>query len=185
MSSKPARRRGPHVAHAAPGVPPEARTDNSACRGWTLVELMMVVAIIGVIVKISVPSIQNTILAYRLSAASASVSAAIQQTRFQSITIGCPYTITFTAGSSTYQVQTQALSGTPPVCAASFSNVGSAVAWTSGGGVSLSPSTTLQFNANGIVTATTGTLSFTLSNGSAATRTITVSGVGNVKVTTP
>ena len=46
-----------------------SRSDRRDCRGWTLLELMVVVAILGVLVKISVPTIQNTILAYRLGAA--------------------------------------------------------------------------------------------------------------------
>ena len=161
------------------------KAKKASCRGGTLIELMAVVAIMGLLVKISLPSIQNTILAYRLSAAASSVAAGIQQTRYQAVMVGCSYSIAFTAGTTTYQVQSQAISGTPPVCAGSFSNVGSAIPWTTGGGVSLTPSTTLQFSPNGIVTATTGTLSFTLSNGSASTRTVTVSGVGNVKVTSP
>lgn len=186
MSRQPARHCGPHGLHVAPGDPGVARTVNSASRGWSLIELMVVVAIIGVIVKISLPSIQNTILAYRLSAAASSVAAAIQQTRYKAIQVGCKYTIAFTQTSTTYQVQTQAISGTPPACASTFTNVGPAIPWTTGGGVRMTPSTTLQFDPGGIVTATTGSLSFTLSNGNAtANRTITVSGVGNVKVTTP
>jgi len=184
MSNKPARGSGPHAVDAGPGNGRVARTGNSASRGWSLLEMMVVVAIIGVILRISLPSMQRTMLAYRLSAAASSAAAAIQQTRYQAIQVGCPYTIVFTSGSKTYQVQRQNISGTPPVCAATFSNVGAAIPWTTGSGISMSPSTTLQFNANGIVSATTGTLSFQLSNGN-ATRTITVSGVGNVKVTIP
>ncbi len=191
MSSKPVRGCGPRALPAAPGDPPVARSRRSAARGWTLMELLVVVAIIGLILKISLPSIQNTILAYRLSAAASSASGAIQQNRYQSVMIGCPYTIAFTAGSTTYQVQTEAISGTPPVCAGSYTNSGSAVPWTSGGGISVSPSTTFTFTANGIVSASQGgsncamPCAFVLSNTQGATRTITVSGVGNVKVTSP
>jgi len=184
MSRKPARSYGPQVFHTAPGVRGVVRTVHSACRGWTLLELMVVVAILGLLVKIALPTIQRTILNYRLTAAAASVASSIQQTRYQAIQVGCPYTIAFTSTSTSYQVQTEAISGTPPVCASTFTNVGSAIPWATGGGVSMSPSTTLQLNANGIVSATTGTLSFQLSNGN-ATRTVTISGVGNVKVTSP
>jgi len=156
-----------------------------------MMELLVVVAIIGLIVKISLPSIQNTILAYRLSAAGSSISGAIQQNRYQAIMIGCPYTIAFTSGSTTYQVQTEAISGTPPTCAGTYTNAGSAVTWTSGGGISLGTSTTFTFLANGIASATQGgsncamPCSFQISNTQNATRTISVSGVGNVKVTSP
>ncbi len=163
-------------------------------------ELLVVVAIIGLMFKIAMPRIQNTLLNYRLGAAAASVAGAIQQTRYQAIMNGCYYTIAFTAGSTTYQVQTQAISGTPPVCATNadtspnFTNVGVAIPWTTGGGVSVLSSTTLQFSASGIVGPPPGgtaqlvpcapNCSFQLSNGN-ATRTVTISGVGNVKVTSP
>ena len=185
MSREPTRRCGWRVFQTPAPQVPVSKSHTPECRGWTLLELMVVVAIMGVLVKISLPTVQNTILAYRLSAAASSVAAAIQGTRYQAVMVGCPYTIAFNANSTTYQVQTEAISGTPPACAGSFSNVGSAIPWATDGGVSLTPSTTLQFSPNGTVTATTGTLSLALSNGSAGTRTITVSGVGNVKVTSP
>jgi Tfp pilus assembly protein FimT len=154
---------------------------------------MVVVAIIGVLVKISLPTIQNTILAYRLGAAASSVAAAIQQTRYQAIQVGCPYTIAFTTGSTTYQVQSEQISNTtPPTCAGTFTAAGPATSWaTSGGGISVTSSATFQFSPGGIVTATVGgtncpmPCSFALTNGSPSTRTIVVSGVGYVKVTTP
>jgi prepilin-type N-terminal cleavage/methylation domain-containing protein len=167
-----------------------ARADKPACQGWTLLELMAVVAVIGVMLGLSLPSIQNTILAYRLSAAASSAAAAIQQTRFQAIKVGCKYTIAFTTGSNTYQVQTEDISGTPPVCAASFTNAGSAIPWTSAGSIRVTSSPTLLFDPGGIV-YTQGSppvmctpCSVQVSNGS-ATKTVTISGVGNVKVTSP
>lgn len=177
------------VFQATPGVSPAARTRRSTCRGWTLLELMIAVFVIGVILKISLPRMQTTVLNYRLGSAASSVAGAIQQTRYQAINVGCSYTIAFTAGSTTYQVQTLAISGTPPACAASFSNVGSAISWTSSGGISLASSLTMQFDANGMVRtgsplANCSPCSLQLSNGN-ATRTITVSGVGNVKVASP
>jgi prepilin-type N-terminal cleavage/methylation domain-containing protein len=193
------------------------KPDNSACQGWTLLELTVVVAIMAVLLKISLPTIQNTILVYRLGAAAASAAAGIQQTRYQAIRKGCYYTIAFNAGSTTYHVQTQALKvptgsppGTPPSCAtnadtspnftdATPTNDGTpaVVSWTSGGGVSLASSKTLEFGPSGIVglppspatnplTPCAPSCSFQLQlSHSNATRTVTISGVGNVKVTSP
>ena len=178
-----------------------ARSHRSAARGWTMIELLVAVAIIGLMLKIAMPRVQNSLLNYRLGAATSSVAAAIQQTRYQAIMNGCYYTIAFTAGSTTYQVQTQAISGTPPVCATNgdtsphFTNVGAAIPWTTGAGLSVASSTTLEFGASGIVglppspatnplTPCAPACSFQLSNGN-ATRTVTISGVGNVKVTSP
>jgi len=170
---------------------PVAKNRRSSAAGWTLPEMLLVVAIVGLLLKISLPTIQNTILAFNLSAAGSSVAGAIQQTRYQAIMIGCPYTIAFTAGTKTYQVQTEAISGTPPVCASSYSNVGSAISWSGAAGISLVTSTTFTFLANGTVSATQGgssctmPCSFQLSNTQGSTNTISVSGVGYVKVTSP
>lgn len=153
--------------------------------------MLLVVAIVGLLLKISLPTIQNTILAFDLSAAGSTVAGAISQTRYQAIMIGCPYTIAFTAGSTTYQVQTEAISGTPPVCASSYSNVGNPISWSGEAGISLVTSTTFTFLANGTVSATQGgsncamPCTFQLSNTQGSTNTISVSGVGYVKVTSP
>lgn len=112
------------------------------------------------------------------------MTGAIQSTRYQAVMDGWPYTIAFTASSNSYQIASEPASGTPPTCATSFSNIGTAIPWSSTGDVTISANTTLQFSPNGTVTATTGALSFTLSN-RVTTNTITVSGAGYVKVTSP
>lgn len=211
MWRNPVRSRGPQVFHATPGTPAKARNKNSGCRGWTLVEMMVAVAILGLLLKIAVPRVQTTITNYRLGAAASSAAAAIQQTRYLAIMNGCSYTIAFTAGSgtngvATYQVQYQAIQpGMPPTCATNvdtspkFTNApGGTVAWATGGVVSVVSSTTLEFSPNGIVgvppspatsplapcTPSTAGCRLQLSNGN-ATRTIAVSGAGSVKVTSP
>jgi len=118
---------------------------------------------------------------YHLKAAVAAVSGAIQSTRYNTIMQGCPYTLAFNQSLTSYQVASEPLTGSPPACSATFSNVGGAIPWSSTGDVTMNPSTTLQFSPNGTVTATTGSLSFTLTNGT-STETITVSGAGNVDV---
>jgi len=214
MWRKPARRSGSCAFHApAPEAHAGTKSDNSGCRGWTLLELMVAVMILGLLFAIAVPRIQTTILNYRLGAAASSVAAAIQQTRYQAIVRGCYYTIAFTAGSTTYQVQTQDLTTGTPACvtnadgSAKFTSSGSVpaswtiapVSWaTTGGGISVTSSPTLEFAPSGIAglppspatnplspcTVSTSGCSFQLSNGN-ATRTISISGVGSVKVTSP
>jgi prepilin-type N-terminal cleavage/methylation domain-containing protein len=157
------------------------RAKAPRCGGFTLIESLVAVAIICAMAGFSIPMIRNMIRSYRLTAAASAVSGAIQSTRYQAIMVGCPYTVTFTQTSTTYQIATEPVSGSPPACATSFSNLGGAIPWGSAGDVTMSPSTTLQFSPSGMVTATTGSLSFTLSNG-LSTKTVNVSGVGNVQV---
>lgn len=150
----------------------------------TIIELVVVTAILVVLFAFSLPVIQRTLTNYHLTEASAALSGVIQSTRYQAIMRGCPYTIAFVQNSGNYQIGTQSISGTPPACATNFSNVGAPLPWSTSGDVRLGASTTLQLNPNGTVLATVGSLVLTLTNG-AGTKTITVSGVGNVTVTGP
>ena len=161
--------------------------------GTTLVELLVVVGIISVMLAISVPNFQNSLKSIHLNSATTAVAGAIQSTRFRAIVSGCQYNIAFSQTNTTSQIAGQTLSGTPPSCAATFTNVGSALPWSTSGDVSLIASTTLQFSPNGIVTlssggstpCTSGIACLKLSNGFTTTSTIIVSGVGNVTVTSP
>jgi Tfp pilus assembly protein FimT len=155
--------------------------------GFSLVETLVTIGIIMIVLTMSIPFINNNRRFYHLSQAMTAATGAIQATRYHAIMTGCPYSITFSAATTTYQVQTQVLTGTtPPACPPNeaWSNVGAPTPWAFSKDVSMTPTTTLQFNPNGIVVATAGTTTFTLSNGY-TTNTITVSGVGNVKVTSP
>jgi Tfp pilus assembly protein FimT len=147
----------------------------------TLMELVLGMAVASVLVGIALPLIQNALAIYYLSAAVSAVSGAIQSTRYQAIATGCPYTIAFQPATTTYQVSSEALSGTPPACEPTFSNVEGGIPWSGSAGITVTAATTLQFDPNGSVLATTGSLAFSLTNG-AQTETITVSGVGNVTI---
>ena len=115
----------------------------------------------------------NALRNYRLTAAVASATGAIAATRYQAIMHAYPYNLTFNSTNATYQVASE------PPGATSFTNVGGAVPLSGVGDVTINQTTTLQFNANGTVSATTGTMSFTISNG-LLTKTINVTGVGDV-----
>ena len=145
----------------------------------------MVMTIVLVLATIAIPASENVRKSYKMGVAVASLTGAIQGTRYQAIMRGCSFTVAFTQNGSSYQVAAQTLSGIPPSCSAGFTNVGTPIPWTTGRDVRLtSPSATVQLNPNGMVSATTGSLTMTLSDG-ATTRTIAVSGVGNVTVTIP
>ena len=157
------------------------QTKRHSQRGFTLLELLVVVSIILIVTLMALPSARNAIRSYRLNAATSAVSGVIQSTRYQAIMVGCPYTLTFTTTTMTYQLATQNITGTPPACATSFSNVGSAVPWTTSKEIAIDQNLTLQFNPSGTVVATTGSTTFNLKLGT-MTKAFTVSGVGNVSI---
>lgn len=159
--------------------------------GTTLLELTVVLAIVGVLLAISVPSFQSSLKIAHLSAATTQVRGAILSTRFQAIMQGCPYTIAFYQNNQNYQIQGQTPQNNPPTCTA---NTAVTIPWSTSGDVTLSASTTLQFAPNGIVTLVsggstpcpTGTVAcLILSNGTPTTNTLFISGAGNVTVTSP
>jgi Tfp pilus assembly protein FimT len=149
--------------------------------GFSLVELVVVVAIIMLITAMAIPQARNMMRSYRLNAATASIKSTVQSTRYQAIMVGCPYRVAFTTGSVNYQLSTQAITGTPPACSTSYSNVGGTIPWSTTPEAAISANTTLQFNPNGTVTASTGNSDLSISL-AGVTRSISVSGVGNVTI---
>lgn len=125
-------------------------------RGFSMVELLLVVAVGLILTGIAVPQVKSGMYRYRLNGAVASATWAIQSTRYQALMAGYPYQVVFTKATNEYQIQDL------PTGSASYANVGSAVPL-SGSATSLNQDTTLQFKPNGFVSATTGTLNFTIS----------------------
>jgi Tfp pilus assembly protein FimT len=142
-----------------------------------LVELVLTLAVIGVLAAFALPTTQYALRNYRLTAAVSAATGAITATRFQAIMHAYPYNITFNT-NGTYQVAYE-LPG-----ATSFTNLpGGAVPLAGVGDVAINQATTLQFNANGTVSATTGAMSFTISDPvTMRQHKITVTGVGDVFV---
>jgi prepilin-type N-terminal cleavage/methylation domain-containing protein len=143
-------------------------------RGFTLIELIMVLLVGSVLTAMAIPQVQRGLNNYRLRGAVASATWAIQSTRYQAMQQGYPYRVVFTAATGTYQIQNLPSGAT-------YLNVGTAVPL-SGSVVTMTPDTTIQFRPNGAVLNMVGTLSFTISY-QGTTETITVSNYGNVSVT--
>jgi prepilin-type N-terminal cleavage/methylation domain-containing protein len=150
------------------------RRRASRTRGFTLVEIIMVVLVGSILTAAAIPQVKRGLYNYRLRGAVASATWAIQSTRYQALQAGYPYQVVFTASTGQYQIQNLPTGTT-------YLNVGSAVPL-SGTATTMTPDTTLQFKPNGAVVASVGGLSFTISY-QGTTETITVSNYGNVSVT--
>jgi Tfp pilus assembly protein FimT len=154
-----------------------AKEQRRASHGFTLLEMLLVVAITIVVAAIAVPTFNKVMSTYRLRAAVSSVTGAIQSARYQAISSGYAYQIVLKKTAGTMQVQSD------PNRTGTFANVGNAIPLSSSSiVVVLNADTTLQFRPSGLVQATTGSTTLTLTYG-ANTETITVSNYGNVKVT--
>lgn len=154
-----------------------AGTKPGSIRGFTLLELLLVLLIIGIMTVISMPVVNSVLSTYRLRSAVSSVTGAIQTTRYQAIASGYPYQLVLNAGTATFQVQSD------PNLTGTFANMGNAVPLANSGiPVVLGTNTTLRFRPSGLVTAATGSTTLTLTYGG-KTETITVSNYGNIKVT--
>lgn len=154
--------------------PRQGLRQNSSLAGYSLIELLVVVAIAMVMGAMAIPQVRSAIASYELSAAVDTATGIIQSTRYQAIMHGYPYQVAFSSTNNTFQV----LSEAPP--ATTFSNVGNATP-ISAVPVTLSAATTLQFKGNGAVSATVGGMSFTISY-KGTTKTLTVSNYGSITV---
>ena len=141
--------------------------------GYSFLQIVITFAVVSTLGGMALPTTRNALRNYRLTAAVSAATGAISATRYQAIMYAYPYRITFSSTNATYQLAIE------PPPATSFTNVGSAVPISGVGDVTINQTTTLQFNANGTVSATTGAMSFTISNG-LLTKTISVTGVGDV-----
>jgi type II secretory pathway pseudopilin PulG len=142
-------------------------------RGFSLVELLIVVMITIILTAIAIPRVQSLMYAYRLNSAVAMAKWAIQSTRFQALQSGYHFQTVFTAASANYQIQ-DLPSGT------TYVNVGIAVPLSSWP-ITFSGNTTINFSPNGSVSEPVGTNVFTITY-QGITKTLTVSNYGNVTI---
>jgi prepilin-type N-terminal cleavage/methylation domain-containing protein len=89
---------------------------RTASRGFTMIELAMVMVIALITAGFALPIVQTTVDKYQLKAATASATWAIQSTRFQSLMEGYPYQVTFVGGTGginpTYQIANKTVGAT-------------------------------------------------------------------------
>jgi prepilin-type N-terminal cleavage/methylation domain-containing protein len=152
-------------------------------RGYTLVELLVVLIIAATMTAVALPVLQGSLNNIRLSAAVQSATGAISTTRYQALRYGYPFQLQLNATTLTYQVLSE------PVGAAAFANVGSAIP-ISASKITLNANTTLQFNPSGTVQFITGGAGLSLDAPTftiayaGRTTTVTLSSVGYVTTST-
>ncbi|HXB20416.1 MAG TPA: GspH/FimT family pseudopilin [Candidatus Solibacter sp.] len=154
------------------------RPAPASIRGFSLIELLVTMAIVLIATAIAIPLVGNAVTQYRLKSAVVSATGAIQTSRYRAISSGYPYRVVFNSTNVTYQVQSD------PGSSGTWGNVGGAVPLSTATPITmtLNQDTTLNFKPNGAVTATTGAMNFTLGL-TGKTETITVSNYGSITVT--
>lgn len=152
---------------------PKQYRDRPSNKGFTMLELVVVVTLVVALAAFTVPVVQSTLQNMRLRNAAVSVAMAIQATRFQAIRSGYPFAIEFDPDTNTYQVYQR------PTGTAGFAALGGPVPLASGG--ILKDRTRLEFLPNGMVDATVGSLVLTVSHGS-DTKSVVVSRAGRVQI---
>jgi prepilin-type N-terminal cleavage/methylation domain-containing protein len=156
----------------------------SSARGFTLIELVVVVAIAALLAAMAIPLVQSTLQVYALRSGVSSLTGVIQATRYQAIYHGCPYQLAFTAGTYSYTTASMAPATGGTACLAAFSAPSAAIPLT-GRRVALGGNVTIVFHPSGLVQSSTGTAvaPITLTYPGLPTETITVSNYGRVLVT--
>jgi prepilin-type N-terminal cleavage/methylation domain-containing protein len=175
-----------HIYYKAPkSSTPSPRRPGEG--GFTLLEMLVVISVVGIMMAISLPIINTTLINMHVASAASSLSGAVQTARYQAISTGCPVQFTTIPASNSYQLATEVVTGSPPACASTYTNVGNPVPFASSD--VLVPSVTFLLNPGGTVTSTSvvtapASFSMQVTNGSTS-KTVTVNGVGNVTITTP
>ena len=126
-----------------------ART--SAVRAFSLIELMLVVAIMGIIAAIATPRYALAVDRYRADAAARRIVADIRWTHSRAIAVGGPRTLAFTSGKSAYSVAGESDPDHPAAAFAVDLSTGPYAATVVS--TSFGASTGVAFNGFGICTA--------------------------------
>jgi cell division protein FtsL len=165
-----------------------ATVRTRSARGFTVLELVIVVAIAMIMAAMATPIITNTLRVYKMRSGITSVTSAISSGRYQSIFHGCKTQIVFTASSYSYQIQSEQPAIGGQAFLAAFANVGGVVPLM-GKGVAINQNVTFTFSPGGGVTSTPAmnpmqmVLTYPGFTGTVPQETIQVSNYGNITVT--
>jgi prepilin-type N-terminal cleavage/methylation domain-containing protein len=157
-----------------------AVSSRGSKRGFSLLELCVAMGIVAVMTAISIPVIKSSLNAYKVSSAVASVTNAVQNTRYRSISTGYPFQVIFTKATSSYQILSD------PTDTGAFANVGNPIVFTAVPNM-MNQNTTLTFRPGGAVASpqalANGSTPMTLTYSNATPELISVSAYGRINVT--
>ena len=143
-------------------------------RGFTLIEILVVVAIALVVMGMALPIVQSSTSNYQLRSAVSTVAGAIQSTRYRAISQGYPFQVVLSHSAGTYQ-----LTSSPSNNGVFTTVTGYSAVPFGNPSTTLGADATLQFSGGGSVKAVAGTMTLVLTR-SGRTGTITVSNYGNI-----
>lgn len=145
--------------------PPARQEGRQAQAGFTLVEIMVVITIVGILATISMPAFASWRNRTAVSSAATSLLAHMKQARTKAMAENRSVSIAFTSTTYTFDADTTGSCGLCKSQTVSFSSFSSTL--------SVSPTTTRTFSSQG--TANSGTITLT-ANG--VSRTITLNVIG-------
>jgi prepilin-type N-terminal cleavage/methylation domain-containing protein len=88
----------------------QQRKKPHTSQGFSLIELVVVVAIILTLTAVAIPVVFSTVRFYRLQSTISNVTSLVRATRFQAMSSGYPYQLVFTKTTASYQLK---LNSTP------------------------------------------------------------------------
>lgn len=127
-------------------------TVRARARGFSMLELVIVLAIAMVLAGMAIPFIGNTLRVYKMRSAVTSITGAVSNARYQAIFHGCKTQIVFTAATYTYQISSQQPAFGGQACLAAYAPI-SAVLPLMGKGVTLNQNVTMTFSPGGGVSS--------------------------------
>jgi Tfp pilus assembly protein FimT len=143
-------------------------TRHSCNRGFSIVELLVIVAILGFILGIAIPGFQVVRLGSALSAAQRDVAAVVQSARWRAINSGTTHTVDLSTANSVGVTK-----GGTTVATVGLGQYSVSQTHTGGG--------SFDFDPRGLIpSGTTTPITITLINPQGATRTVTIDRLGRL-----
>lgn len=169
---------------------PTVRSRYTSCRtsaagGFTLIEMLVVMAVILIMCLMSFPLIKSTMAHYDLQSSVAAISGTINSTRYRAISEGVPYKLTLSKSTRKYQLANSPDWDPTNPDSRPYSNVGTAVPFGQAP-LEIGSDTAIEFFPSGKVSFSASGNSITLkrpiTDKKTATKTLTVTTYGSVKV---